>query len=323
MAYRRLESLQRQLATNKERRSGYNKIFNDYLKDSIIEEVHEPDKNAAGTYYMPHSGVWKPSKTKPLRIVFDASSEQRGKLSLNDVIHTGESFVNKIHDILIRSRVSKFILTCDIEAAFTQIRIVNEHKDLCRFLWVKDISRMPTKDNIIVYRFNRLPFGVIASLSILNIAILAYLNAENTPLSHEIARNIYVDNILLTAATEQEALKKYVESKNLFKEIGMNLREYVSNSQIVNEGIHEKAKSPSGDIKFLGVKYNTETDLFNVKVNIPSKTLLTKRDVVSIINSVYDAIGVTAPLFIKLKSLMREIYDTGIKWNDYVNPVTK
>ncbi|KAK6762531.1 hypothetical protein RB195_023306 [Necator americanus] len=321
MAYRRLEFLQRQLVTNKEQRSWYSKIFNDYLKDSIIEEVHEPVKNAADTYYMPHSGVWKPSKTKPLRIVFDASSKQRGKLSLNDVIHTGESFVNKIHDILIRSRISKFILTCDIEAAFTQIRIVNNHKDLCRFLWVKDISRMPTKDNIVVYRFNRLPFGVTASPSILNIAILAYLCAKNTPLSHEIARNIYVDNILLTTAAEQEALKKYVESKNIFKEIGMNLREYVSNSQIINEGIHEKDRSPSGDIKFLGVKYNTETDQFNVKVNIPSKTSFTKRDVVSIINSVYDPIGVTALWFIKMKSIMRKIYDIRIKWNDYVNPV--
>ncbi|KAK6735670.1 hypothetical protein RB195_018727 [Necator americanus] len=92
-------------------------------------------------------------------------------------------------------------------------------------------------------------------------------------------------------------------------------------SQIVNEGIHEKDKSPSDDSKFLGVKYNTETDDFNVKVNLPPKTSLTKRDVVSIINSVYDPISVTAPLFIKLKSLMREIYDTGIKRNDYVNPV--
>ncbi|KAK6763462.1 hypothetical protein RB195_023962 [Necator americanus] len=78
---------------------------------------------------------------------------------------------------------------------------------------------------------------------------------------------------------------------------------------------------PSGDIKFLGVKFNTETDEFNVKVILPSKTSLTQGDVVSIINSVYDPIGVTALSFIKLKSLMREIYDTAIKWNDYVNPV--
>ncbi|KAK6764904.1 hypothetical protein RB195_025009 [Necator americanus] len=176
IAYRRLESLQRQLATNKEQRSWYSKILNDYLKDSTIEEVHEPVKNAAGTYYMPHPGVWKPSKTKLLRIVSDASSKQRGRLSLNDIIHTGESFVNKIHDILIRSRTSKFILACDIEAAFTQIRIVNEHKDLCRCLWVKDISRIPIKDNIVVYRFNRLPFGVTASPGILNMAILPFSN---------------------------------------------------------------------------------------------------------------------------------------------------
>ncbi|KAK6743845.1 hypothetical protein RB195_010881 [Necator americanus] len=147
-------------------------------------------------------------------------------------------------------------------------------------------------------------------------AILAYLTAKSTPPSHEIARSIHVDNILLTAATEQE--EKYVESKEHFQE---HCCEHVPTSQVVNEGMHEKDKSPSGDFKFLGVKYITETDGLNVKVNHPSKTLLTKRDVVSIINSVYDAIGVTARLLIKLKLLIREIYDTRIKWNDYVHPV--
>lgn len=60
-------------------------------------------------------------------------------------MHKGEAFVNKIHDILLASRDSKIILICDIEAAFTQIPLPESHKDLCRFLWLKDTNLTPHK----------------------------------------------------------------------------------------------------------------------------------------------------------------------------------
>ncbi|KAK6761063.1 hypothetical protein RB195_022217 [Necator americanus] len=267
---------------------------------------------------MPHSGVWKPEKAKPLRIVFDASSKRVGQFSLNDVIYTGESFVNKIHDVLVASRTSGIILLCDIEAAFTQIRLVEDHKDLCRFLWLKDMNKPPNRDNIAEYRFNRLPFGNTSAPSILNMAILAYLNHKNTPLSLEIAKNIYVDNILLCATAKEEALEKYTVSKNIFREIGMNLREYISNSAEVNRAIPKEDRAPTDNIKLLGVKYDTKSDEFVMKVTIPQGEKLTKRDIVSQINSIYDPVGLASPLIIKLKSLMREIYDTGIEWKQYV-----
>ena len=143
---------------------------------------------------MPHSGVWKPDKKTPLRIVFDASSHKKGELSLNDVIHKGESFINRIHDIVLTSRRSKIIILCDIEAAFTQIRLVDSNKDLCRFLWLKNIFLPPTKDNLVYYRFKRLPFGVTASPSILNMCLTAFLNSQNSKIATEIAKNLYVDN---------------------------------------------------------------------------------------------------------------------------------
>ena len=154
----------------------------------MIETFSTEYAESAGVYYMPHSGVWRPSKKVPLRIVFDASSKKRGQLSLNDVIEKGESFINKIHDILLAFRTSKIVLMCDIEAAFTQIRLVDTHKDLCRFLWLTNINHPPTRDNIVYYRFRRLPFGVTASPSILNMALATYLNGQNTEMANEISK---------------------------------------------------------------------------------------------------------------------------------------
>lgn len=314
VAIKRVISLHTHLNANPKQKHLYCKTISDYISNGIVESIDGNVENSVGTYYMPHSGVWREHKPKPLRIVFDASSKKKNELSLNDVIFKGESFVNKIHDILISSRLSKIILLCDIEAAFTQIRLLDSHKDLCRFLWFKDFSKPPTRENVVELRFKRLPFGITASPSILNMALISFLSRKNTMLTKEIMKNLYVDNILLHAQTEEEATQKYQESKSLFAEIGMNLREFVSNSDAVNITIPEADKAPVGETKLLGVNYNTKTDQFSVKISFPNKQILTKRDIVSQINSVYDPIGIAAPLMVKLKSLMREIFETTSDW---------
>lgn len=318
VAVKRLAALQKQLQANTAQQQWYSKILSDYESQGVIERTYDLDTNAVGKYYMPHSGVWRETKKTPLRIVFDASSKKRGEQSLNDVIYKGESFVNKIHDILIASRLSKFVLLCDIEAAFTQIRIPAHHKDLCRFLWVKQPSLPLTQGNIVEYRFTRLPFGVTASPSILNMAIFAYLQSQKCSLATEIASNLYVDNILLVANTVEETLQKYELSKALFARIGMNLREYVSNSELVNARIPSYDRLPSGSITYLGVDYDTITDRFTVKATFPLKQDPTKRDIVSQLNSIYDPLGIISPLLIHLKSTMREILSSNLDWNSRV-----
>lgn len=128
-------------------------------------------------------------------------------------------------------------------------------------------------------------------------------------------RNLYADNILLHAETTSEALVKYSQGKAIFAKSGMNLREFVSNSETVNNHIPENDRIASGNIKFLGVPYNTETDMFNIKVTFTTKDKMTKKDVVSQLKSVYDPIGVTGPLLVKIKLLMGEIYEAGRDWN--------
>ncbi|EYB96025.1 hypothetical protein Y032_0154g2997 [Ancylostoma ceylanicum] len=314
VAIRRLESLQRTLQQNSEQREWYCKILNNYESDGIIETFSTAEEQAVGTYYMPHSGVWKAGKKTPLRVVFDASSKKKGNLSLNDVIHKGESFVKKIHDILISARCHKIVLLCDIEAAFTQIRLVESNKDLCRFLWLRNVNLPPTKDNLVYYRFRRLPFGVTASPSILNMCLASFLNSQGSDLAQEIAKNLYVDNIMMTADTIEEALQKYKASKNLFAQIGMNLREYVSNSAEVNTQIAACDKLDNGPFKLLGVSYDVNQDSFHVKTRFRNMNTITKRDIVSQINSVYDPIGLAGPLIVNLKSLMREVFDQKIDW---------
>ncbi|VDO39662.1 unnamed protein product [Haemonchus placei] len=165
----------------------------------------------------------------------------------------------------------------------------------------------------------RIPFGAKPSPSILNRCLLSFLQCKDNDLAKDIDEKLYVDNILLSADTPSEALKKYHESKALPAEIGMNPREYVSNSNEVNSAIPVYG-APSGTIKLLRVTYNTESDEFTLELKFPDNKNLTKSDVLSQLNSIYDPLGVAAPLTIHLKHIMRKIHDRTIEWKE---PVSK
>lgn len=77
MAMKRLIAQVKHLNAHQVQKRWYEKTIQQYLQDDVIEEVREPVPDSLGTYYMPHSGVWKECRRTPLRIVFDASSKER------------------------------------------------------------------------------------------------------------------------------------------------------------------------------------------------------------------------------------------------------
>ena len=63
--------------------------------------------------------------------------------------------------ILLCFRLHKNALVADIEKAVLQKRLTNDAKDVTRFFWLKNKDKLNTKNNIQVYRFCRVPFGII------------------------------------------------------------------------------------------------------------------------------------------------------------------
>ena len=67
----------------------YDKIFDEYLKLGIIEEV-QTQGEAGQVVYLPHKEVVKEDRsTTKLRIVFDAAGKYKDTVSLNDVFYKG------------------------------------------------------------------------------------------------------------------------------------------------------------------------------------------------------------------------------------------
>ncbi|WKX95784.1 hypothetical protein Q1695_012328 [Nippostrongylus brasiliensis] len=175
----------------------YTKSFQDHLSSGFIEEVDEHVFDDSRVHYIPHQAVIKEfSSTTKLRVVFDASSKGRNADSLNDYLHQGLTLLPELVGILLRARLHRILLTADVKKAFHQVRLQRSERDAIRFLWLKDPTKPPSTNNLRIFRFTRIPFGVNASPFLLSASIQLYLRRHKVPLGDEIIRNTYVDNVV-------------------------------------------------------------------------------------------------------------------------------
>ncbi|KAH7949906.1 hypothetical protein HPB49_016623 [Dermacentor silvarum] len=71
---------------------------------------------------MPHQAVIKEDRTTTkIRIVFDASSHERGAKSWNVNLESGPSLNPDVPALLLRFRRYKVAMTTDVEKAFFQV----------------------------------------------------------------------------------------------------------------------------------------------------------------------------------------------------------
>ena len=109
--------------------------------------------------------------------------------------------------------------------------VLTKKRDVTWFLWLKDIKNPPTPDNILTYRFTRIPFGVILSPFSLGATIKHHLEKKMSRILHK----IYVDNFITDLEFVEELSQLYTICKEKFKKILLNLWEWKSSSTKLNK----------------------------------------------------------------------------------------
>ena len=205
LSLKRLHGLLRRLRHEPEVLSEYEKIIQEQLSKEVIEEVKPGDEGVAGKvpYLSHHAVIRRDKETTKIRVVYDASSRGAGP-SLNNCLHTGPKFNQKILEILLHLRTYPVAVMADIEKAFLMIYIDPKDRDVLRFLWVKD--PLAEKPEIVTYRFTRVVFGVSSSPFLLNATIQHHMEkyAEGQPsLVGKISESIYVNDVVGGAGTSE------------------------------------------------------------------------------------------------------------------------
>lgn len=139
--------------------------------------------------------------------------------------------------ILFRFRMNKVALVSAIETAFLQIGLQDEAKDVTRFFWLRNRNKPDVENNIEVYRFCRMPFGIISSPFLLAATIDHHLKSCNYNMASKITDNIYVDIIITGTRSADEAKHLYCVAKQIFKGTAMNLHKAMSNCEEVLDQI--------------------------------------------------------------------------------------
>ena len=329
----------------------YNDILQEQVASGVIEQVSQLEP-AEKTHYLPHMAVVREeSETTKVRIVYNAScKEKKSGTSLNDCLHVGPALTPLMFDILLRFRENRIALIGDIEKAFLNIEICPTDRDCLRFLWFEDC--MKEDSEIIVYRFNRVVFGVNSSPFLLNAVLRHHVESykEVDPnFVSKMLNSFYVDDLVSGSDSIEDAFKLYKQAKSRMLEGGFRLRKWKTNSiELANaikecesetesekpnlkpmvlqdESTYTKETLGQGNVmgkacKVLGMKWDSEIDTWEFDLGRLKQSANverpTKRGILSTLATLFDPLGVVSPILVTAKVLLQELCLQKIGWDD-------
>ena len=201
-----------------------------------------------------------------------------------------------------------------------------------------------------IYRYCRVVFGVKASPFLLNATIKHHLQNYENEFARKIASSLYVDDLTCGDKDDLKAFDLYKNAKYMFREGGLELRKWESNSEKLMENIKRSEQNmienvtpnfvedtetyadsvtnkvtPSNDVesKTLGILWDKGKDEFVFRFNemcaSSDKMKCTKRNVLAKIASIYDPIGYLSPIVVKLKALFQKICISKGDWDSLID----
>ena len=130
-------------------------------------------------------------------------------------------------------------------------------------------------------------------------------------------RNFYVDDGLASRPTTKKAIDLVTATQEMLATANLKLPKVTSNSVEVMEAFPVKDRGEEvRDLdlghdslptqRSIGVYWNLEEDTFTFKVCLPEKPF-TRRGVLSVVNSIYDPLGLAVPVLLEGKLLLQQL----------------
>ena len=299
--------------TNKLKKSGmfenYNQVLLQWENDKIIEKVKDFNfDEGQNIFYLPHRPIYKENSTTKTRPVFDASSQDSNGVCLNSCLETGPNLIEKIPKILAGFRMKNIGVIADIKQAFCQVSVVENNRDVLRFLWWE-------KDKIIAYRHTRVPFGLTCSPFLLGATLHYHFEklSDQLETKAQLLQSFYVDNCV-TSLDDIKSYKTFVEQAiEILKKGKFDLRGWCSNIENFENNAVESV---------LGLLWDRKTDTLScdLKTILKEIKVCTKRTLLSKAQAIFDPIGFTAPATLALKLLVQEaMIENKNRWDHQIS----
>ena len=325
VAENRLESLRRRLEKDSWLHQHYTETMQTYLEKGYAEPVEDGCSGSGHSWFLPHHPVLSPNKPRKVRIVFDCASRCKG-VSLNDELMQGPQLMNSLLGVLTRFRSEDIALVADIEAMFHQVRVEPEDRSALQFLWwpAGDLSREARVYRMAVHLFGATSSPSCAAFCLRRVAKVCNENCSSKT-RDALTNAFYVDDCLTSVSSVEDAVQMIAELRLALAECGFNLTKWVSNSDAALASVPVECRAEGAKLldlegslkeKVLGVQWEVVSDELCVKIKIPSKPF-TRRGILSMSHSVFDPLGMVAPVLLEPKLLLRELCNHG--WDDVID----
>ncbi|XP_062534847.1 uncharacterized protein LOC134204027 [Armigeres subalbatus] len=304
----------------------------DYKQKGYIRKLSNEEIQAKHdrVWYLPLFPVFNPNKPGKVRIVWDAAAETNG-VSLNSMLLKGPDLLTPLDYVLYRFREFRVGLSGDVREMYLQMLMSKEDQQCLRVLWCDDSSGEPS-----IYITQVMPFGTCCSPSCAQYVKnhnATKFAAQYPAASQAIMKQHYVDDMLVSVETEQEAIQLAKDVKHVHAQAGFDMRNWISNSPSVVSAMNEETiqgksmnvGSELGTEKVLGMWWCTADDTFTYKLSSKHDPSLlegdrkpTKREVLRTLMAVFDPLGLISNVLIYLKVLFQEVWRSGIGWDEII-----
>jgi hypothetical protein len=149
------------------------------MLDHVVKQYLELEptmEKSTGVFYLPHHLVKNERRGKlKWRNVFDASSSEVNSPSLIDVLGIGPNLLPEVLAALLRFRLLPVAIIGHTQQAFLQLSLDRKDRNLTSFLRYRisqhDKGDYYTTNEVVEYRFTRLPFGLTCSPFLLSATV--------------------------------------------------------------------------------------------------------------------------------------------------------
>ena len=310
VAERQLSGLEQRLEKDSNLKQLYQKTIDDDLAKGYIVRV-PPNDTTVKKWYLPHHPVTNIHKPGKVRRVTNASSVFKGK-SLNSSLLTGPDFLCNLTGLILRFRLHRVAISADIEAMFMQVLVDPKDRPFLRFLWRNNKTMFD-------YEYTRHIFGATDSPCVACYAVqcCANDNADDHPdIPAIVQRNIYMDDLYLSLPTDEEATYTAQILRTVLSTGGFNLTKWSSNSRNFLKGLNSELRAAGADPdnsltpqRVLGMPWDPEKDVYFIPLdsyqNVKDIQTPTQRSLLKFTSSIFDPLGLTAPLTIRLRICMQ------------------
>lgn len=295
----------------------YIQFMREYEQTGHMIEV-DPDLDRGGPcYHIPHHAV-----KKKFRVVLNASAPTTSGQSLNTIQFVGPRLQADITEIVTNFRKSEIAFCADIEKMYRQVALHPDQWNYQRIFWRED-SKLPLKEYWIV----RITYGVAASgyNAVRALHQCADDHVHEHPRGAELVKTaFYVDDLLASADTREDALSLKQDTIDLLAKGGFPLAKWISNDPALmepnsNDNPDAWTLDPDENPSVLGLKWDPRQDHLMIKVKTqPQPRRLTKRQLVSECARIYDPLVLLAPITIVAKMFIKGVWAADIGWYEHI-----